>query len=79
MNDYLQEAAELLRRATKESDEAFRERAALGSTISARRDLIESSERIAMKFAQLGAIEAGLIPAEMIQDLLAAAALRESQ
>lgn len=30
----------------------------------------ETRERIAMKFAQLAAIERGLIPAEMVGDLL---------
>jgi hypothetical protein len=70
MNDFLEEAAALLRRAaemneTKNCDDGY------GST---REKLIQGRERIAMKFAQLAAIERGLLPAEMVSDVLLAIA-----
>jgi hypothetical protein len=63
MSQYLEEAAQLLRKAAEENESENARWSALLNT---------GRERIAMKFAQLGAIEAGLIPTEMIQDLLAA-------
>jgi hypothetical protein len=75
MNRYLEEAAALLRKVAADNEKTD---GGPGWSRS-QYDINQGRERIAMKFAQLGAIEAGLIPAEMIQDLLAAAALRESQ
>lgn len=67
MNQYLEEAAVLLRKAAEENEKKNRPD---GFSIT-QRDLIAGRERIAMKFAQLGAIEAGVIPAEMARDLAA--------
>lgn len=61
MSQYLEEAAALLRKSaeTNERENCFSDAANRGR------------ERIAMKFAQLAAIERGLLPAEMVGDLLA--------
>ncbi len=78
MSQYLEEAAALLRKAADETEKLYLSTQGY-SPAAAQRQLIEGRERIAMKFAQLGAIDAGLIPTEMIQDLLAAAARGESR
>lgn len=67
MNEYLQEAARLLRKAAEENEKAHRPDSRFPSF---QRSLIEGRERIAMKFAELGAIEAGVIPQEMLGELL---------
>lgn len=73
MNQYLEEAAALLRKAAEENEKRFR-----GDGLnSTRDDLIAGRERIALKFAQLGAIEAGAIPAEWVRDLLSAGEVSE--
>ena len=66
MSNYLEVAAALLRKAaetneTKNRDDGYH---------STRAALSEGRERIAKKFAQLAAIDRGLIPAEMVADLL---------
>ena len=68
MVDYLREAAELLRQAAENNENSNGDRA----PYPAKSRLIEGQERIAMKFAHLGAIERGLLPAEMLAELLAA-------
>lgn len=64
MNSYLDEAAALLRKAAEKNERTYT--ASYESNY-----LIEGRERIAMKFAQLAAIERGLLPAEMVAELLA--------
>jgi hypothetical protein len=68
MNDYLEEAATLLRKATVDNDGAW-----------AHSELTrgEGRERIAKGFAQLAAIERGLIPAEMVGEIVASAVRSE--
>jgi uncharacterized phosphosugar-binding protein len=73
MSRYLEEAAELLRKAAETNERISRTYADGSGHLNTNR------ERIAMKFAQLAAIEAGLIPTEMIQDLLVAVARGESR
>lgn len=64
---YLEEAAVLLRKAAE-----MNENKTGGSGFPrGDREIAAGRERIAMKFAQLAAIEKGLIPAEMVADLLA--------
>lgn len=65
MNDFLEEAAALLRKAAESNE-----------TDNARylELLTKGRERIAMKFAQLGAIERGLLPPEMVGEVLLAIA-----
>lgn len=64
MNEYLEEAAKLLRKAAEANEIDNHNLPRLAN---------EGRERIAMQFAQLGAIEQGLIPAEMVSDLIALA------
>lgn len=65
---YLEEAADLLRKAAELNEK----RTTPGGMFTRTDDEINKGrERIAMKFAQLAAIERGLIPAEMVADLLA--------
>jgi len=68
-SQYLEEAAQLLRKAAEKVEKTYAE----DGYNSTRRCLIEGRERIAMKFAQLAAIERGQIPAELLGDLLARA------
>jgi hypothetical protein len=70
VSQYLMEAAALLRKAAEENEKANDPDQAFGSGCSERHLLIEGRERIAMKFAQLGAIERGVVPPEMVGDLL---------
>jgi hypothetical protein len=70
---YLDEAAALLRKA---ADTNERRNTAFG-TPRTDREMNEGRERIAMQFAQLAAIERGLIPAEMVGEMLAAAVRSE--
>jgi hypothetical protein len=65
VNEYLEEAAALLRKAAETNEKQH------ADTYS-RTYLISGRERIAMKFAQLGAIQRGVLPPEMVQDLLVA-------
>lgn len=65
MTDYLEQAANLLAKSAEDN-----ERLPTSNEIQ-RRDKNVGRERIAMKYAQLAAIERGLIPAEMVGDLLA--------
>jgi hypothetical protein len=69
MNQYLEEAAALLRKAAETNEKT----ATCYGTRRTDGEIVEGRERIAMKFAQLGAIERGLIPAEMVGELLAQA------
>jgi hypothetical protein len=66
---YLEEAAALLRKSAEANEKP---RTTYGSERSDR-EINEGRERIAMKFAQLGAIEHGVFPtelaAEMVRDL----------
>ncbi|MEV7624253.1 hypothetical protein [Actinoplanes sp. NPDC089786] len=66
MTDYLKSAADLLAKAAEDN-----ERWSFKTTV------IEGRERIAMKYAQLAAIERGLIPTDMVGDLLAQIARSE--
>lgn len=59
---YLDEAAALLRKAAETNESNNRSYVPL---------LVEGRERIAMKFAQLAAIDKGLVPAEVVESLLA--------
>lgn len=61
MNQYLEEAAALLRKAAEDSEKANAHSSGL---------LAQGRMRIADKFAALGAIEAGVIPAALLRDLL---------
>ncbi|GAA2579557.1 hypothetical protein GCM10010435_65920 [Winogradskya consettensis] len=74
MTDYLYEAAALLRKASEMNEKKNHD----DSYHSTRAALIEGRERIAMKFAQLAAIERGLIPADMVGDLLTQLARSEA-
>jgi len=64
MTDYLAEAAALLRRAAADNETEN------GSSPSPAWSANPGREQIAMKFAQLAAIERGVIPAEMVAELL---------
>jgi hypothetical protein len=75
MTDYLTEAAALLRKASEMNETKNRD----DGLHFSRNALIEGRERIAMKFAQLAAIERGLIPADMVGDLLTQLARSETQ
>lgn len=61
MSEYLEEAAKLLRKAAEDNERANGRREV---------ELGRGRERVAMKFAQLAAIDKGLIPTEMVGDLL---------
>lgn len=65
MSQYLEEAAEELRKAVKSANRML---------VPA--DEIAARERIAKGFAQLAAIEKGLIPQEIVGDLIGAAVRR---
>ena len=67
MTDYLDEAAALLRKAAVDNE---KERISSGFS-RAFDTIIEGRERIAMKFAQLAAIEKGLVPKEMADEFVA--------
>jgi hypothetical protein len=69
MSQYLEEAAEQLRKATAEYEQNCAESAT--SRLS-RATLAENRERIAQGFAALAAIDNGLLPAEITQDVIAA-------
>ncbi|MFJ6608207.1 hypothetical protein [Streptomyces lydicus] len=69
MSRYLEEAAAQLRKATAEYEE---NRAKSTMPTSARLALAEKRERIAQSFATLAAIDKGLLPAEIVQDVLRA-------
>ena len=69
MNEYLEEAARLLRKAAEENEKYN----GPASRLPDQSGLIKGRERIAMKFAELGAIEAGVVPPEMVAALVAAA------
>jgi hypothetical protein len=73
MSRYLEEAAAQLRKATAE----YEKNAAESSlpTLS-REHLAEKRERIAQSFATLAAIDNGLLPAEIAQDVVAAVVSR---
>jgi hypothetical protein len=66
MNQYLEEAAALLRKAAESNERKTRPSGYERSD----REICEGRERIAMKFAQLGAIEQGLLPVEMLDAAL---------
>jgi hypothetical protein len=57
---YLEEAAGLLRKAAETNEAKYRDYKGV---------LNEGRERIAMKFAQLAAIEKGLLPTDLAQDI----------
>ncbi|MEV6102640.1 hypothetical protein [Nocardia sp. NPDC051981] len=61
MSRYLEEAAALLRKAAATNEEDNRNYPAL---------LTEGRERIAKEFATLAAIDNGLLPADMLRDVL---------
>jgi hypothetical protein len=64
---YLEEAATLLRRAADENEKTCQFYSDGSGPLNKNR------ERIAMQFAQLAAIERGLIPTEMVRDIIASA------
>ncbi|MFM9589857.1 hypothetical protein ACKI1J_14960 [Streptomyces scabiei] len=69
MSRYLEEAAEQLRKATAE----YEQNCAESTLRRASRDaLAEQRERIASGFAALAAIDKGLLPAEIAQDVIRA-------
>ncbi|MFD7705654.1 hypothetical protein [Streptomyces sp. NPDC059786] len=61
MSRYLEEAAELLRKAAKTNETDNEDYPGL---------LVEGRERIAQKFATLAAIDKGLLPVEISQDVI---------
>jgi hypothetical protein len=61
MSWYLEEAAELLRKAAQANEEDNEDYPSL---------LIEGQERIAREFAVLAAIDKGLLPIEIAQDVI---------
>jgi hypothetical protein len=69
MSRYLEEAAAQLRKATDEYEQG-----AASSTMPnlARKALAEHRERIAQGFATLAAIDKGLLPAEITEDVIRA-------
>lgn len=69
MSSYLEEAAAQLRKATAEYERNCAESSM--PTLS-RGVLAEKRERIAQGFATLAAIDNGLLPAEITQDVIAA-------
>lgn len=73
MSRYLEEAAEQLRKATAE----YEQNCAESPMARLARDVLaEKRERIASGFAALAAIEKGLLPAEVTQDVIAAVVAR---
>ena len=71
MSRYLEDAAALLRKAA-ETHEAYY--AQLSHIRGIEADLNAGRERIAQQYATLAAIDKGLLPAEMIADILRAMA-----
>ncbi|TSB26120.1 hypothetical protein [Streptomyces benahoarensis] len=67
MSRYLEEAAALLRKSAQSNEERYRREG---------RWLDEGRERIAREFATLAAIDKGLLPADMVQDVLRSIAER---
>jgi hypothetical protein len=65
MSRYLEEAADLLRKAADGNEQRF-----ANSVLP--HGVIEGRERIARGFAALAAIDKGLLPAEITQDVIAA-------
>lgn len=73
MSRYLEEAAAQLRKATAEYEKQC---ADSDYPTLARSNLAEKRERIAQSFATLAAIDNGLLPAEITQDVIAALVAR---
>jgi hypothetical protein len=69
MSRYLEEAASLLRKASTEHERHYAD----GLYVSSAN---EGRERIARGFAALAAIDKGLLPAEITQDVIAAVIAR---
>lgn len=69
MSRYLEEAADLLRKAarTNEDDNA-----------GYARSLVQGRERIALEFATLAAIDKGLLPADITADVIKAVVDRQN-
>lgn len=63
MSRYLEEAAELLRKAAAANEEQY-------GTSRYPHSLMEGRERIARQFATLAAIDKGLLPADLTQAVL---------
>lgn len=61
MSRYLEEAADLLRKASKTNEDV---------NAKMRSHLMEGRERIAKQFAVLAAIDKGLLPAEVTESVL---------
>jgi len=61
MSRYLEEAAELLRKAAKTNEEDNEDYPSL---------LVEGCERLAREFAILAAIDKGLLPIEITEDVI---------
>lgn len=61
MSDYLREAAELLRRSSESNEQCHKRYPAT---------LNEGRERIAAQFAELAAIERGILPSSLARELL---------
>lgn len=61
MSRYLEEAAELLRKAAKTNEEDNEDYPSL---------LVEGRERLAREFAVLAAIDKGLLPIEITEDVI---------
>lgn len=73
MSRYLEEAATQLRKATAEYEKNAAES---GLPALSRENLAVKRERLAQGFAMLAAIENGLLPAEITQDVIAAVVAR---
>ncbi|MCG3039192.1 hypothetical protein L7D48_01160 [Streptomyces sp. S1A] len=67
MSRYLEEAAALLRKSAQKNEE---------SNAKYSTQLMEGRERIAQQFATLAAIDKGLLPADVIEDVLRTVAER---
>lgn len=67
MTRYLEEAAALLRKSAETNEKANRSYPGLAN---------DGRLRIAREFAALAAIDKGLLPAEMVQDVLRAITIR---
>jgi hypothetical protein len=73
MSRYLEEAAAQLRKATAEYEQYC---ASSSMPTLSRKALAEQRERIAKSFATLAAIDNGLLPAEIAQDVIDAVVSR---
>jgi transposase-like protein len=73
MSRYLEEAAALLRKAAETNEKTCKFYTDGSGALNSNR------ERIAMKFAQLGAIERGILPVEMAEQILAQARAEASR